>query len=228
MNPSEVTIIMMIWNTLPDLLSFIKSQATFFQIIESIFVILAGSIALLAYFAQVRQDRINNAYLLIENFYKNISSDNISLLNDIYLNTYEATGVAPGFFRYWKSKKPCKHRIADLFTPEGRGLLLPSASLYYENENALDGDKDIELGAIRQIANQLETLSYEALHGQVEHRIISYELGRTLGIVSFLLRNSFNKKEDFYGIKQRYKYLLKFNNKIESQNLPRLSNVEFD
>ena len=206
----------------------LKSQATFFQIIESIFVILAGSIALLAYFAQVRQDKISNAYSLIENFYKNISADNISLLNDIYLNTYEATGVAPGFFRYWKSEKPCQYRIADLFTPEGRGLLLPLASLYYEKENALDGDKDIELGTIRQIANQLKTLSYEAMHGQVEHRIISYELGRTLGIVSFLLRNSFNCKEDFYGIKKRYKYLLKLNRKIESRNLPRLSNIEFD
>ena len=219
---------MVIWNFVCELLNFIKNQATFFQVLESIFVILAGSIALLTYSAQVRQDKISNAYSLIEHFHKKISAENISLLEDIYLNTYESTGVDLGFFRYWKSNQPCQHRIADLFLTEGRGLLIPSASLSYRDENILDGDKDIDLSAIRRIANQLETLSYESLHGQVEQRIISYELGRILEIVGFLLKSSFDDREDQYGIKQRYKYLLRFSTKIESRRLPRFSDVEFD
>jgi hypothetical protein len=209
-------------------MDFMKSQATFFQILESIFVIIAGSIALLTYFSQVRQNKISNAYFLIEHFHKNISSDDIRLLNDVYMNTYEATGVDLGFFRYWRAEKPCQASIAGLFTPEGRGLLLQSANLHLEGENVLQGDRDIDLSAVRRIANQLETLSYEALYGQVEHRVISYELGRTLEIVCFLLKNSFNEKEDWYELKQRYKHLLRLGKRIESRNLPRLSNIEFD
>ena len=119
--------------------------------------------------------------------------------------------------------------MADLFLEEGNGLLvrgnledIPRQNLQYNQQ-----DQRIELGSVRLIAEQLNVIAYEVFKGQIEIRIVYYNLGEVILVTCSLLDIAIQADKDkIYDLTERFKYLLKIRDNLSFKALPKISFAE--
>lgn len=179
--------------------------------LQNIAVISSFVIACFTLRNQINQNRINNAYALINRFHQMAKSEDIELLRQIVLSSYEGTGANSGYFvSFDEQNNIYQNPIWSLFIQEGRGCLIKGKLT--TNEEKI---RDIELGGVRNLAELLELIAYEIVQGQVEFRIVYYEIGEIINTINrFIEVSSENdnaiKEED---IKRRFKNLRKIQRK---------------
>ena len=220
------------FNLLQKILIWIHSYPIIlelFQIAESLSVILALLIALKTYDSQVRQEKFNNSFSLIEIFTKNVQDADFLILKSVFQNTYQSCGANPGCFVTFFNNQVEQHYVADLFLEEGNGLLvrgnledIPRQNLQYNEQ-----DQRIELGSVRLIAEQLNVIAYEVFKGQIEIRIVYYNLGEVILVTCSLLDIAIQADKDkIYNLTERFKYLLKMRDNLSFKALPKISFAE--
>ena len=194
-------------NNTPEILNEIKIVLlNLLPTIKDLILIFGGIIALLNYTAQSKQKKFDNAFALIKKINEDISPKDWFTLREVYINTYESLRAGPGYFVVFTEKGIRQVPIMNLFLPEGTGLVVTDCSLSTDQKPT----ENIDLGAVREIAENLEIFAYEILHGNIEYRIIHYELGQKIEVICFLLEKSLQmSKEDPYDISARFKYLLR-------------------
>ena len=220
------------FNLLQKILIWIHSYPIIlelFQIAESLSIILALLIALKTYDSQVRQEKFNNSFSLIEIFTKNVQDADFLILKSVFQNTYESCGANSGCFVTFFNNQVEQHYVADLFLEEGNGLLvrgnledIPRQNLQYNQQ-----DQRIELGSVRLIAEQLNVIAYEVFKGQIEIRIVYYNLGEVILVTCSLLDIAIQADKDkIYNLTERFKYLLKIRDNLSFKALPKISFAE--
>jgi len=218
---------------LQKLWAYIKSSLTIldvFQIAESIAVIVALIIALKTYNSQVRQEKFNNSLSLVESFTKRIKQTDLLILKEVYMNTYESCRAQAGCFVTYQEDKIIQNHVANLFFEEGRGLSVLGSlggTEELDEECIRDSEGYINLSSIRLIAEQLNIIAYEVFKGQIEIRIVYYEMNRIVEIICHLLDIAMETDSDeFFRLKQRFKYLLIMRNKFPPEKFPKTSFTE--
>ncbi|PSN16759.1 hypothetical protein C7293_01440 [filamentous cyanobacterium CCT1] len=212
---------------------YIKSSLTvleIFQIAESIAVIVALIIALKTYNSQVRQEKFNNSLSLVEGFTKRIKQTDLLILKEVYFNTYESCRAQPGCFVTFHENQIIQSHVANLFLEEGRGLSVLGSLGRTEDldeECVRDSDGYIDLGCVRLIAEQLNIIAYEVFKGQIEIRVVYYEMNRIVEIICHLLDIAIETdSDDFYRLRQRFKWLLRMRDKFPPDKFPKTSFAE--
>jgi hypothetical protein len=217
-----------------DLLQEVWHQSKFsltileaFQIVENFAVIVSLFIALKTYNVQVRQEKFNNSLSLIKDFTRHIKEVDILILKSVFQNTYESCGAQQGCFVTFHGSQIKHNSVAALFLEEGQGLLVYGTLEITQDiseENLQKQDKGIELGCIRSMAEQLNIVAYEVFKGQIEVRIVYYELNRIIEIMCHLLDIAIETdSDDSYHLKQRFKYLLNMRKKFPPEKFPKIS-----
>ncbi|MBE9099613.1 hypothetical protein [Vacuolonema iberomarrocanum] len=158
------------------------------------------------------------------------------------MSTYEGTGVEYGSFLYFNnSGERCEYPVSGLFEDVGSGILL-EGSLELEEDieadetqaSAHEKPKSFTLGPIRKIAERLEILAYEVNNGQVEFRIIYFELGGVIDIMLSLFNIALSEADDGYmdisEIKSSFKNFLSMCKRYRRtmEKLPDTKLVRFD
>jgi hypothetical protein len=193
---------------------------------EKVAVVGGVIIALLTFWSQTKQVRISNSYLLLDAFTKDISDEDLALLESVQLNTYESSGARRGCFVVFNGAEREQHPIADLFIPEGRGLVV-YGSLEYSSKSitrrsgALDDESRLFLGSIRSLAEQFNIIAYEAFHGQIEPRVVHYKLGHHIESIGFLIERAMeNKESERLCLGARFKWLIKLRRYLRKRGYP--------
>ena len=194
--------------------------------VEKIAVAGGVLVAILTYCSQTRQVRINNSYLLLDAFTKDISQADLILLESVQLNTYESSGAQQGCFVIFNGTKREQHPISNLFITEGRGLVvhgsleLPAGSTS-KNSEALPDESRLFLGSIRSLAEQLNIIAFETLHGQIEPRVVHYKFGYQIESLGSLIECAMEDKlSQRLCLDARFKWLIKLRKHLRKQNYP--------
>jgi hypothetical protein len=117
------------------------------------------------------------------------------------------------------------HLISQLFISEGQGLVVERLSFCIDD----DLQDQLELGSIRFIAEQLDLIGYEVLNGNVELKIIYFEIGQIMDTMhQWIVENSDDSHR--YSIKSTFPYLTKMYKKYHRQlkSVPCKKFVTFD
>ena len=124
---------------------------------EKIAVVGGVLVAVLTFWSQTRQVRINNSYLLLDAFTKDITQADLILLESVQLNTYESSGAQHGCFVVFNGTKREQHPISNLFITEGRGLVVHGSL-----ESLLRGQQ-AEIAKQCQMSHDYSLARFEAL-----------------------------------------------------------------
>jgi len=192
--------------------------------VKNFFIIAGGAIALASYISQNRQRGIDNSFNSLKMFEKTIQDRDIEIWKKVYSNTYESTGAEPyHFVVFSEENKTNQVPLSHLFISEGQGLYIPESKLNLNEEIS-----DLELGSIRRIAEQLNFIGYEVLYGNVELRIIYYELGQIMNCICQWI-NEIQDKNVKASVQFMFPYFLKMCRRYQRtmNSLPRKSYVEF-
>jgi hypothetical protein len=189
-----------------------------FSVIKDVAILTGGWVALFNYRNQSNQRRIDNGVRLVKEFKESISPSEIKLWKELVLNTYEGTGAEVGNFIYFDfQNQRQQYPIEILFSNEGSGVIIPDSALNFEEDT-----KDLPLGnLVRRIAEQLNLIGYEVLYGDIELRVIYYEIGQIMDI--FFLWFSQVRREEYKNIiRINYIHFLKMYEKNRNylRNLP--------
>jgi hypothetical protein len=122
--------------------------------IQLAFVIIGGTLALIVFFQNLRQRKLENSLRLIQLFQNSLRSNDIIYWTELFRSSSELAGCSCG--QYSNSAGECRS-IGDYFS-EGSG-----------DENA-----------ISRMAQNLEIICHELSIGTADVRIIYYELGQFL------------------------------------------------
>jgi hypothetical protein len=118
------------------------------------FVIVGGTIALVAFLQNQRQRKLENALKLVALFKDSLREHDLDHWHKLLVATCEPAGAQPGYFR------------------SESGDLLPLDTMFSE------GSEDDD--AIQRIAQNLEIICYEINSRTVEPRIVWFELGQLM------------------------------------------------
>jgi hypothetical protein len=192
------------------------------SIIKNIAVVTGLVTGLATYISKVKQDKFNNSFALINFFTKHISETDLSVLREVHLSSYEGCrGHKPGHFATYQGTASIANPISGLFTSEGRGLIVHGRLGSIEDPAVVNGDMTC-LGSVRLIAEQLNLIAFEVLRGQIEIRVVYYELNDVIKVVCFLLDTAMKmESRRSYSLEQRFKYLLKMRKKFPLDRFPR-------
>jgi hypothetical protein len=189
------------------------------------FFIIGGVIALANYRSQNRQRAIDNSFNSLNLFEKSIPDEDIEIWKKVYFNSHESVGAQPGHFVVlFEENKMQQVPISSLFIQEGTGLYLSEAKF-----GQTDSATDLHLGAIRRIAEQLNLIGCELLYGNVELRIIYYEIGQIMDCIYKWIDQIKDETEKEF-IRSDYPYFMKTYRRHRRliNTLPRRSYVNFD
>jgi hypothetical protein len=193
---------------------------------EKLAVVGGVLVALLTFYSQTRQVRINNSYLLLDAFTKDISQADLILLESVQLNSHESSGAKHGCFVVFNGAKREQHPISSLFITEGGGLVV-YGSLEFPAEStsrnceAMSDESRLFLGPIRSLAEQLNIIAYETLHGQIEPRVVHYKLGYQIESLGFLIECAMEEKSSQrLCLDTRFEWLIKLRKYLRKRNYP--------
>ena len=122
--------------------------------IQLAFVVTGGTIALIAFFQNLRQRKLENSLKLVSLFRDSLQLNDISHWTELFRSSCELAGCSKGQYR--NSRGECCS-IGDYFS-EGSG-----------DENA-----------ISRMAQNLEIICHELSIGTADARIVYYEIGQLL------------------------------------------------
>ncbi|WP_394790516.1 hypothetical protein [Rhodoferax sp.] len=132
--------------------------------IQLAFVIIGGTVALAAFFQNLRQRRVENALKFIALFRDGLHDDDIKHWNELFRSSSELAGAKPGFYlQEWETFSP----ITDYFS-----------------EGSPDGH------AISRMAAALDVLCQQVNSGTADAKTVYYELGQLLSSMHFWLASS--------------------------------------
>jgi hypothetical protein len=191
-------------------------------IVKNVSVVVGLIIGLVTYASKVRQDKFNNSFKLLESFTKHINDNDLSILRGVHFSCYEGCrGSKLGHFVTYQGADPILNRIPNLFIPEGKGLSVRGRLASEKRSSESDNERTC-LGAVRLIAEQLNIIAFEVLKGQMEIRIVYYELSEIIEIVCQLLDTAMKMEpEGSDYLAQRFQYLLKMRKKIPTGRFPK-------
>jgi hypothetical protein len=183
-------------------------------------------VAVLTFCSQTRQVRINNSYLLLDAFTKDISQADLILLESVHLNSHESSGAQHGCFVVFNGAEREQHPVSSLFITEGGGLVV-YGSLEFPAEStsrnceAMSDEARLFLGPIRSLAEQLNIIAYETLHGQIEPRVVHYKLGYQIESLGFLIECAMEEKSSQrLCLDTRFEWLIKLRKYLRKRNYP--------
>jgi hypothetical protein len=129
--------------------------------IQLAFVITGGTIALIAFFQNLKQRRVENALKFISLFRDGLHDRDLEHWIDLFKSSSELAGVNPGFYlKEWGNIRP----IHDYFS-----------------EGAIDGH------AIARMAAALDVVCHQVVTRTADPRTVYYELGQLLRTMHFWL-----------------------------------------
>jgi hypothetical protein len=193
---------------------------------EKIAVVGGVLLALATFRSQARQVRVSNSYLLLDEFTRDISQEDLRLLESVLLSTYQSSGARRGCFVVFNGGKREQHPISNLFIVEGRGLvvdgsleLTPESSS--SNSRAAAAEPGLFLGSIRSLAEQFNIIAYETLNGQIEKRVVHYRLGHCIESLGYLLEQAMahNTGQDLQ-LNARFKWLIRLRRILRKRGYP--------
>lgn len=193
---------------------------------EKIAVVGGVLVALATFRSQTRQVRVSNSYLLLDAFTRDISQEDLRLLESVLVSTYESSGAQRGCFVVFNGSKREQHPISSLFIVEGRGLVV-EGSLELNPESSSSHSRDaaaesrVFLGSIRSLAEQLNIIAYETSNGQIEKRVVHYKLGHCIESLGYLLEQAMahNTGQDIQ-LNTRFKWLIRLRRILRKQGYP--------
>lgn len=174
--------------------SWVTIAKDIFSILKDILILSGVIAAFWNYYSQLQQREIENAFAMTERFYKSISPADLDRWVMVDRNSRESFGADIGEFVVFRDcDEQQKIPIELLFLSEGKGYVAYAAKFNPEDEVG-----DLDFSAIKRIAEQLEIMSYEMLKGQIEFRIIYYELGDVMDTLYRYLELMVSKTENGY------------------------------
>ncbi len=193
---------------------------------EKIAVVGGVLVALATFRSQTRQVRVSNSYLLLDAFARDISQEDLRLLESVLLSTYESCGAQRGCFVIFNGGKREQHPIMNLFIAQGRGLVVDGSlefipKLSSRHSNPAAAEPHLFLGSIRSLAEQLNIISYETINGQIEKRVVHYRLGHCIESLGYLLEQAVacNTGQDSK-LSIRFKWLIKLRRILQKRGYP--------
>ena len=122
--------------------------------IQFALLLVGGTLAIIAFFQNLRQRRLENALKLVALFRDSLRTDDLKHWRELFARSCELAGAARGFF----VAEGGQHiRLGDMWS-----------------ESSEDDD------AIQRIAENLEIICYEICHSTVDPRFVYYELGQLM------------------------------------------------
>lgn len=190
-------------------------------IIKNVAVVVGLAVGLATYISNGRQEKFKNSFSLIESFTRHISDDDLSILRDVHLSSYEGCrGSKPNHFVTYDGTETIPNRISNLFIQEGRGLVVRGRLASAEQSSEPNYERTC-LGSVRLIAEQLNLIAFEVFRGQIEIRIVYYELSEVIEIICRFLDIAMKMEpQDSNYLKQKFKYLLKMRKKFPPSRFP--------
>ncbi|GAB4136745.1 MAG: hypothetical protein Fur0046_10470 [Cyanobacteria bacterium J069] len=141
-----------------------------FSVIKDGSIILGVIIALANYRGQKRQGAIRNSLDALDLFWKEVTSEDLELWQDVYFSAYEGAGAKQGrFVVHLKDGSIEQVPLTNLFVQEGTGLYIADARLQIDDETEF---QDLTFGSVRKIAEQLNWICYQIRYGNVDLEII--------------------------------------------------------
>lgn len=125
--------------------------------LQLIFLVIGGSIALVAFFQNQRQRKLENALKMVTQFKEALRENDLMHWRKLFIASSELAGGGNGFFR------------------NESGDLMPLDVMFSE------GSEDDD--AIQRMAQNLEIICFEINAKTIEPRIIWYELGQLMQIM---------------------------------------------
>jgi hypothetical protein len=193
-----------------------------FALIRDVFVVPTLMITFLSYRSQHRQRAIDNSRSLLEVFKESIPEEDREIWREVLFNTYESTGAEPGCFVVYTTDDVIEQKpISSLFITEGQGLYIPQAKFNLDTDIS-----DLDLSPVRRIAEELNLIGYEILYGNVDLRIIYYEIGQIMDSIYDWIDEVKNKDEN---IESSFPYFIKMYRKYKRkiEKLPQRIYVNF-
>ena len=121
--------------------------------IQLIFIVVGGTIGLVAYFQNIKQRRLENALKVIALFKESLQEGDMAAWQKLFHTSSEPAGAKPGHYVYGNSQIP----IANYFS-----------------EGSHDG------GAVSRMAESLEVVCFEVCRKTIDVRYVWFELGQLL------------------------------------------------
>jgi hypothetical protein len=153
-------------------------------LIKDFCITAASLVAVFNYNSQVKQQGIGNGQKLLDTFENNVDSEDVEIWKKICFNTEESHGVDKGKFRVFTINEDKREQIDlyRLFNPEGTGLILNDVTLTPGEILSVNCVNEktkyrLDLSGVRRIAERLDLIGYEILFGNVQVRLIYYEIG---------------------------------------------------
>lgn len=122
--------------------------------IQLAFLIAGGTLAIIAFFQNLRQRRFENALKLVSLFRDALRPNDLNHWKDLFVHSCDLASVPKGFFA----------------GSEGRHI--PLGTMWSE------GSEDDD--AIQRISENIEIICYEICHRTVDPRFVYYELGQLM------------------------------------------------
>lgn len=132
--------------------------------VQLAFVIIGGIVALLAFYQNLRQRRVENALKFIALFRDGLHDNDIKYWDELFRSSSELTGVKPG---YYLQKGETLRPITDYFS---------------------EGPPDDH--AIARMAAALDVVCHQVIAGSADAKTVYYELGQLLSSIHFWLASS--------------------------------------
>lgn len=129
--------------------------------VQFFFVVVGGTIALIAYFQNLRQRRVENALKFIALFRDGLREGDIAAWIDLLRSSSECAGASPGTYFNERGEQSS---IEDYFS-EGSG----------------------DDYAISRMAQSLDVVCHQVLTGAADARTVYYELGQLLEFMHYQL-----------------------------------------
>jgi len=144
--------------------------------IQLLFIIIGGTIGLIAFIQNVRQRRLENALKMVNAFREALRKDDIANWEQLFHRASEPAGAKPG---YYVSENGTQYSIGSYFS-----------------EGAPDH------GSIARMAENLEIICHEICRKTVNPRLVWFELGQLMRTMHLWLTNipSFRKGQSLLDI----------------------------